>query len=71
MKEFDEYLGAPLDCTLDLATLGRKFRDATEGVVGNSLNVPDWPTQALEQLVRRPLVSNAEIAEAHAKSGMK
>jgi hypothetical protein len=71
MKDFDEYLSAPLDCKLDLATLGWKFKDATEGVVGNSLNVPDWPTRALEQLVRKLLLSNAEIAEAHAKSGMK
>jgi hypothetical protein len=64
VKEFDGCLGTPADCALDLATLGRQFRDATEGVVGKSLNVPDWPTGALKQLLRRPLVSGPEITHA-------
>jgi hypothetical protein len=51
-----------------LVALGRKFRDATEGVVGKSLNVPDWPTGDLEQLLRRSLVSDVEIEQGlHAR----
>jgi hypothetical protein len=53
---------------LRLVALGRKFRDATEGVVGKSLNVPDWPTGDLEQLLRRSLVSDVEIEQGlHAR----
>jgi serine/threonine protein kinase len=68
MKEFDQCLDAPLDCELDLVALGRKFRDATEGVVGKSLNVPDWPTGDLEQLLKRSLVPDVEIEQGlHAR----